>query len=384
MASCPPPDFNLGPPPSLTIDFLNGKLKVPATAFYDADDKRWKSSMTYVGMAMGKLGQKPVLVTAKQAEANVTRRDHRGVKTFDNDIVGKIHERSKAEWKNKPGDYKVAFFMSPERGQANMWVTQVGPHKVPKMPEPNETVGHFRARGGYLFRAAMWTGEYPIDWIRPSWVDKHDPRIDHFQLFYRDGSLYSRPDGRRVSSSLTIKVVAPSLGDKAWDAVVKAVRWACNKVTNDKLQAAAATAAALGVAAAPASPYLLGTIAAWQAVAAACNHAWPSCPKVDLSSLIKPIQGMVMKPGTTYPAGSIARQDGPVYRIAVPLGLQGLMPTHVEIVANAATLPATVPVVGRFAYERATRPLWKRTSFLLGSGAGVATAAAALLILRRR
>jgi hypothetical protein len=239
------------------------------------------------------------------------------------------------------------------------WTTGIGGlHALP--PKANETVGQYRARGGYLLSGAALEGKIPIDWVTPSWVGKHNKTIEAFHLY-----LTFKP-GR--SLLLESRIIAPSGLQAAWDTIVRAVQYVCNKISNDKLMIAAATAMVLFP-----NPKVQVAIAAYMAVAALCGRAWPDCSLVTPTDAGKlTIAPITMKTVPTYPVATIAWFDKKLgqFRIATPISvLTGLEPTHTET-TTAATVPDTVAVVTRFEWEAATKPWYRRTMFL-GAAAGV-------------
>lgn len=384
MASCPPPSKNISPPPMVSIDFLDGKWKIPWTEF-NVNVRQW---------GPGSYRQVP------------TYRKIVGLsEPLAKDVLKSVIKKSKKQFKLVAGDMKVSEMIDPKSwgGQGMRWRVKYGPLEVVKKPGPNESIGSFRRRGGWLIASTFLTASdaVPLENVEPSWLPKHSTKVDHFTLhvmFVSRAGIEAVASGatagafgalisknlleklkgvypKEDSLVLFVQMVDPVGYEKAWDTIVNATQWLCSKISNEKLMAAAAAVAAF-----PSHPAVQASGVAWVAVAAMCNRKWPACPQADGTPAQPPGPGLLVptKP-LLYPAGSIAWFHGGVYRIAKPIGtLNGLQPTHIEV-QSAATVPAHVAIVGRTAWESATLPWYKRTWVLVAAGltaaAGVGTVA---------
>jgi hypothetical protein len=364
MASCPPPPKHLTPPPVATIDLLGGAIKIPWTDF-DAEAKKAKGYLRLT---------KIVPVNDPLAKLAIAKMDLLSKKAF-------VHLA------NGPVDDPNLKFIN------YAWVKQAGPLKA--LPtKPHETIAQYRARGGYLISSDLVFGRNAIDNVRPSWVPKHDTKIEFFYLYatyYTPGSGALNPQNLMHPGSttqaapmvaITVELRGPNGWQAAWDSVVRAAQWTCSKITNDKLLAAAAFASVY--------PQALAVTGPWVAAAAACSIEWPACPNAaGVPTTPAGIPPVVVQAVPAYPPGTIAWRDPKLppglYRVAVPKGLAGLEATHVEV-KPSSSLPSNVRIVGRFAWETATRPLYARTWFI-GTGVGVGaitlTTLAALAFRRR-
>jgi hypothetical protein len=388
MPTCPVPSA-LAPPTDVpTINFLNGKLPMMITDFWTRANG-WKPT-----------GWTRVYTTSDQGKA----------------IVAQVYKQSKKMFSmlaNNPITEVLKI-----RGGAT-WALQVGSFRVKKEPKPGETVNQYKARGGYLlYRDYLDSDSSSIQYVVPSWVGKHDP-VDGFYLNVRlkkwtaantvpPHTIRPRPDlvGKEYFQ-VQGGIDYPGRLDKAMDWVVSMVRRLCNKLTGDKVQKAAMVLAlAQGMAAGSAAAMaLINAIPGGQVVfaamvtaalvyagiVAACNLAWPDCssflppdaPPTQTPPVFTPPPLITSTP--TVAPGSIAWLDKGVgaYRIAVPIGLGGLKVTHVET-TSASTLPTGAQEVDRIIWERATKPFYSRTTFIVGSAATGLTAAFAIIALNRR
>lgn len=371
MASCPPPPKKLEPPDIAPIDFLGGKYKLSGAVFYNTQTKKWNGSF---------YDQRPTT-----GSATGTTRDHRGTgqtwtkissKEFRDPTVGAVlawmEKWAKKAWKMVAGDVRMTDMLDQNR--PHDWTIRYGDLRALE-PLPGETVGHYRNRGGVPLVKNWLDGRRSIDRVLPSWVDKHNSEIEAFHLHIQwDGRI-----GR--SMTLHTRIETPGRMDKVGDAIARAIRWACSKLTNDKLMSAAAAGAMLSP-----SPEMQAAIAAYMAVAALCNKAWPSCAQPGGGQVITPMQVSAVPVAPTYPQGAIAWFDKKLgqYRIAVPLALGGLVATHSETV-TAPEVPNTVQVVNRLVWETATRPWYRRTAVqVAGAAIGLVAVGGTAYALARR
>jgi hypothetical protein len=321
-------------------------------------------------------------------------------------IVAWLYKRSKAMFSmlaNVPLT-EVLKIPSGWSDGSKAWALQVGPFRVKKEPKPGETINQYRARGGYLLYRQMFDGRYILQDVVPSWVGKHDP-IDGFQLrvwvkqwtaanTVPPHTIRPRPDLiGQVFFQVQATLRTPGRMDRAMDWVVKTVQKLCNQLTSDKLQKAAAVVAVAGTAfaATPAGAAALATAATYGAIAASCGIAFPSCdpvvpPPPPAAAPPKIIPLVPSPPTVMVVPGTIAWYDKKLnqYRLATPKGIAGFQATHVETTI-VATPPASAIIVDRLAWERATRPWYRRTLFRVAASIGfVAVTTTTALTLRRR
>lgn len=416
MATCPPPPSTLGPPPVPTIDAFGGLWKVAFPIFEQQakrevagqamSDLHYSTTLTVSSPPMnfaGTLGAFGLVPGQLQAKTLI----HPLVKAgFDAAV-----KKSKALWKifldtptawtrtgprvgvetptvetrttppppGPDGFGWKAVYGNRDRAMTSIisgepqWRTAIGVVQVAVMPQSvkifgvtrSETAKAFTARGGYLLHRDTLIAQpghrVALESIQPSWVPKHDDTIEKFNTYV----LYNVAAGK---ATLVMALRNPTGWQRAWDIVVNAARWACSKITSDKLSAAAAYAGTAAGASGPGAT----AVAGWTAAASICGLVFPKCtPGVPEAE-------------ATLPPGSIAWLDSSLgqYRIAVPAPV-GSKPTHTEM-GVMTTPPLGVEVVGRFRWEAATRP-WYRQTIFIGAGAGlvVAGASATVLTLRR-
>jgi len=297
MASCPPPG-PLSPPTGVpTVDFLNGKLKMLITDLWNTREGWNPSSWTRVYDTTD---------AGKAIEARLYKRSKEMFSMLANNPlteVLKIH------------------------GGAT-WGLEAEGFRVKKEPKPGETVNQYRARGGYFLYKKMFTGDYPIQHVTPSWVGKHDP-IDGFYLNIRvkrwtaantvpPHTIRPRPDLiGRAFFQIQGTINYPGKLDKAMDWVVHFVQKLCNKLTGDKMQKAAMVLLMAGTAWAetPVGAAALAAAGVYQAIAAACGLAWPTCalppappvvttplPSVPLPTNVIPLPSVWYRRPTTWAA----------------------------------------------------------------------------------
>jgi hypothetical protein len=347
MASCPPPPKELKPPDVAPIDFLGGKYRLSGAIFYNPTTKKWNGSFYDQRSTQG-------------PPSTGTTRDHREPPKFADPVVkavlARVYRSAKIAWKNVAGDVKVTEMI--DRGRTYGWTLRYGSLQA-LAPRANETVGQYRSRGGVPLAGAFLDGSLSIDRVLPPWVDKHDKSIENFHLHIQ----WSGRIGHAMV--LRTRIETPGTMDKVGDTIARAIRWVCNKITNEKLMTAAAAATMVSP-----SPEMQAAIAAYMAAAALCNRAWPQCDPPGTGTVITPIQVSAVPVAPAYPQGTIAWLDKKVgqYRIAIPVvATAGLVPTHIET-TYAAEAPPAATVVNRIAWESATRP-WYRRSVVQGAAA---------------
>ncbi len=378
MATCPPPG-PLAPPTGVpTINFLNGALPMLITDLWTRANGWKPSGWTRVnaGSTAGKAIIAQLYKVSKQYFSYLV--DHMAI--------------SDAISRQQPG----------AAAGVKQWALQVQGFRVKKEPLPGETVGQYRARGGYLLKPGFFDGSWNIEGVVPSWVGEHDP-IDGFALHIHTeqgaiapNATLSAPSAASAALVATSQVYFkvqglisyPGTLDRAMDWVVNMVRKLCNKLTSDKMQQAAAVIAIGGAAfaATPAGAAALAAAATYQAIAAACGVAWPDCSAPPPPPAVTTPTSTGPSPNTTMVVpGTIAWLDPHLnlYRLAAPLGLGGLKATYVET-TMVKTPPGGAEIVNRIAWESATRPFYRRTTFLVGSAAVAVAAAGATIALNRR
>ena len=362
MASCPPPG-PLTPPSGVpTVDFLGGKLKMRITDL-------WTKSN----------GWKPTSWTRVYSDTPEGAA-----------IIARLYRNSQKKWDAiaSLSDHRLITDVI----KSTRWARTVGPFTVKLAVKPGETVSQYKARGGYLLWQDFFdTDSTPIDILVPSWVGTHDP-IDGFhlnvkmQLWTAANTMpphTSRPRPDLIGKAffqVQATCIYPGTWDKTMDWIVNKVRALCNVLTGDKMQRAASVIGIGGAAFAttPAGEAAIAAAAVYQAIAAACGVAWPDC---SVPALPPPTGGG----GGAMVPGTIAWLDKRIglYHLAVPVPLSGLTATHVET-TTVAMPPGGVELVNRIAWESATKPFYRRTTFLVGSAAATLATVAAVLTLRRR
>lgn len=428
--TCPPPPSTLGPPPVPTIDAFGGVWKVAFPIFQK------QAKFEVAGRADSDLHYEvtvPVAIPLMNLAGPHPLRDKLQQRVLVNPLVkGALDaavKKSKELWKRfldtptawQKRQPRVGPDLSPPPPQIvtdppplsersrwtpiygnrdrsirdilrdDQWRLVIGVARVAVLPREQKIMGltrsesakAFTARGGYLLHRdtliAAPGKRIPVETIQPSWVPKHDETIEKFQVY----TLYNVGAGQMT---LVMAMRNPTGWQRTWDHVVGAAAWTCSKITNDKV----ATAAAFAGTAAGSTGVGATVVAGWAAAASLCGMAFPKCvPGIGTGGAGAGGAGGAggLPPEPTYPPGTIAWFDPKLvqYRIATPMTLGGLQPTHQEV-AVADTVPTNVAIVGRFKWEDATRP-WYRRTWVIGTGIGLAVAGAgttAALVLRNR